>query len=425
MSLLVLDARDTYIDEETGEEIEATLMNFKPVAFCSAAEDAVLNELEFESNSMPRIEQETSLPQLIELKTVKKEEDSTLDLKTVLGDLKDSVEEKVDIDGVSKGDGEMPIMNSKPEALRSAKDYNEDAVLCKSDLNNNNILEIKQEVKEESIVFYACKATLKHETGLSQLIELKTIKEEEVTLDLQEVLGDLKKSDYESDEDVDIDDVSEGGVTKKQIQSNEISHKKYVCSTCGKQYKQSGHMRRHERSHEHGHSDKGKSDTRHHCSICQETFTRHESLKRHVKKLHTNGETIGGQKAPTEFKHKCTLCGKKFKEPQSLPRHIRLTHEGEKSFKCDKCDKRFTQGSGLQRHMLIHEEKKFECKNCGKTFARSFVLRRHLLTHTDDKPYKCFVCSKGFIRASQLSDHVWNHRKDDRKLPLSGPLASI
>ena len=77
---------------------------------------------------------------------------------------------------------------------------------------------------------------------------------------------------------------------------------------CGKQFKQSGHLKRHMITH--------------------------------------TGETS----------YKCEKCGKQVKQSGHLKRHM-VTHTGETQYKCEKCGKQFNGNDNLKLHMRTHTGK--------------------------------------------------------------------
>lgn len=173
---------------------------------------------------------------------------------------------------------------------------------------------------------------------------------------------------------------------------------RYLCYVCGKTYAQVSHLSRHTKS---SHTKESFLQ----CTICDTTFTRAESLIRHLK-LHEQRHGASASKGP----FKCPLCSKTYQQQYNVARHL-LTHSGKKPYQCPECYKTFTQHTGLTRHLIIHKgSRDFKCDVCGKAFARQFVLSRHKLTHTEDKPYKCFVCNKSYIRGSQLECHMKVHK---------------
>lgn len=156
-----------------------------------------------------------------------------------------------------------------------------------------------------------------------------------------------------------------------------------------------------------------------HCSICPATFTRHESLKNHMKTEHEmNVEML-----------KC-FCGKEFNLRHKLTTHIKRTHNNARDHACDLCPKRFFTPKELKVHILkthtpgyVDKSEHFcEVKNnkivnlkflkqnitqiCGKKYSSTKSLRTHMKHHQDPE-FKCAFegCRKGFISKLLLANH--------------------
>lgn len=82
----------------------------------------------------------------------------------------------------------------------------------------------------------------------------------------------------------------------------------------------------------------------------------------------------------------CGECGEKFRQRESLKRHLKKVHSNNpvaESHKCPLCPKSFSHASGLSRHLLHHTGKTFDCEICMKSYTDSSALRRHMqATHT-------------------------------------------
>ena len=65
----------------------------------------------------------------------------------------------------------------------------------------------------------------------------------------------------------------------------------------------------------------------HKCSICDNTSSKKENLKRHIQSLHEE-----------QTHHKCSLCDYARSGKLNLDRHIQSVHEGKKPHKCTICD---------------------------------------------------------------------------------------
>ena len=78
--------------------------------------------------------------------------------------------------------------------------------------------------------------------------------------------------------------------------------------------------------------------------------------------------------------YKCESCGKSFTRRQSLKKHVHAIHEGHKNHKCPSCGKCFSQAENLKTHFnTVHEgHKYFKCKSCNKSFSSAGYLKRHI-----------------------------------------------
>ncbi|XP_029978029.1 zinc finger protein 264-like [Sphaeramia orbicularis] len=147
----------------------------------------------------------------------------------------------------------------------------------------------------------------------------------------------------------------------------EVRERRYRCSTCGKKFYQTGHLKKHQ-------------------------FT------------HTEGKPFS-----------CTECGKKYTSVESFRAH-QLSHRGERPFPCSHCDKRYGLKRDLMEHMVLHTgEKPYICERCGKAFARRPSLRIHRLNHCDRTTHshtpkvQCSVCSKLLANSGSLRNHMKLH----------------
>ena len=155
------------------------------------------------------------------------------------------------------------------------------------------------------------------------------------------------------------------------------------------------------------------------CNECNKTaFSREDSLKRHILRLHNK-----------VAKTPCDTCGKSFYDKHSLKKHKQTIHEGLRNYKCDICLKLFAQACDLKYHIkAIHKkEKDFKCTVCGKGFSDKRRLSQHKRCNTkEDKSeylfeskdvgimYKCLQKNCAFMVTDKVSlqNHVTKEHKD-------------
>lgn len=225
-----------------------------------------------------------------------------------------------------------------------------------------------------------------------------------------EIEKEALSDDIPNDDLHEIDNIIENEPSIENVSVEKIqTSNKYTCSTCSQTFTNKVKFQKHEKIHDntnpfkceqceqtfskkfylsvHMRSHKADDEKKFVCSTCGKQYIFEYLLKRH------------------EFKHKqdkpypCAVCGKGCLTSQSYNRHM-ITHDknySKKKYTCKNCGKDFSYPSYLAEHIKSHTgEKPYLCSICGKTFRQAGALHYHQRIHTDYKPYTCKLCNEKF-----------------------------
>ena len=137
------------------------------------------------------------------------------------------------------------------------------------------------------------------------------------------------------------------------------------------------------------------------CSECGKTFKNKRSLLPHMQ-IHRGIKNVP-----------CDKCGQMFCSKSFLWSHKMQSKCGAEEVVCPTCGKKCSNKYYLKRHLLQHTaERQFKCpfEGCGKSFFDQHVMKSHEKIHLDIKDYQCPICPKQFRQGQQLKVHVKRHQ---------------
>ena len=217
---------------------------------------------------------------------------------------------------------------------------------------------------------------------------------------------------------------------KKSKESNIIKTETFVCSVCGKQFKNRAGLSSHLltlhndekrtcdacgkvcktqaglKSHELIHTDASRVE----CECCDKTFASTDGLIMHMR-WH-----MGETRMETIQKLHCEHCGNSYLGRRKLDIHMMQCHD---AVDCPVCLKSFEDNKDVREHFQSHEmkitkkqdKKPKSCSKCGETFTTLNLLakhknRNHANVAPADGDTKCKHCGKGFSSPQALKHHT-------------------
>lgn len=173
-----------------------------------------------------------------------------------------------------------------------------------------------------------------------------------------------------------------------------------TCDDCGHCFNKKWQLKEH--IYEHGRSWTYKNFP---CRKCKEEFFFRDSLKFHMKQMHSNKTFNNNQKQHHGQPFVCDMCGNFYNSYTSISSHLKIVHKKSADFCCHICPSQFKTKVYLQRHVEdVHEKiMRFQCNFCGKFFKRKHQVKEHEKLHND--PVGCPVVGCGKM-VRNLKTHI-------------------
>ncbi|KAK0096628.1 hypothetical protein PV326_004922 [Microctonus aethiopoides] len=134
------------------------------------------------------------------------------------------------------------------------------------------------------------------------------------------------------------------------IHRSTIRDGNYICTTCGKRYRNSSSLNRHTRY------GCGRTSYRCECPICGRFYSRPDTLADHLARSIFVVNHWPYPRRSRQYNHRnggfeCQRCGRVYSHTNNLSRHIKYECGKEPRFKCPYCDLRSKQRPNTYRHI--------------------------------------------------------------------------
>ncbi|EFA00438.1 oocyte zinc finger protein XlCOF6 [Tribolium castaneum] len=181
--------------------------------------------------------------------------------------------------------------------------------------------------------------------------------------------------------------------------------KPFVCTSCGKAFKQLNQLRNHEIIHK-APDEVPDSFTTKQCEFCDRFFANSKCLKKHIKFVHDKFKPFI-----------CNICGHQTARKEMLQLHHRQ-HTGDKPFHCSYCEYKTGDRNCLRKHTMRHfGAAKYSCPYCDYQSIQTSAYKIHLANKHPGKEgtYACTLCKYTTINCSSYLAHVKCHELEKKK----------
>ncbi|XP_067120514.1 uncharacterized protein [Centruroides vittatus] len=186
----------------------------------------------------------------------------------------------------------------------------------------------------------------------------------------------------------------------KRIHSED---REFICTTCGKGFKQLSQLRNHNVIHlDRKNMPEKRWYSEQECDICHRTFSDSKCLRKHQQAVHNKLKP-----------YSCTYCGHMSARKAMLQLHMRQ-HTGEKPFMCEHCEYRTGDHNSLRRHRMRHTgTKPYKCPHCPYACIQAISYKMHLKNKHPGMEglYACALCTFRSVSKDNYINHMSDHKR--------------
>ncbi|CRK86961.1 CLUMA_CG000777, isoform A [Clunio marinus] len=241
-----------------------------------------------------------------------------------------------------------------------------------------------------------------------------------------------KSKHFPNEDDFRCNDCNRAFATIGGLEKHLLTHNtKFICTHCGKSFKETKTLKCHERTHVVSIEDRRN----HECPFvgCDLKFITKQACQNHYEMKHnrivnfycqesdcgkgfyTRKHFYEHQRVHSDRKFHCNQCEFKTKTKSALNVHKEV-HTVDDAYSCDLCNATFSAFRRLKSHMIVHSDHTpHQCEYCDSAFKRRKDLKSHLTVHTKERPYCCQFCSRSFANAANCRKHKLKDHNDDLK----------
>ena len=152
------------------------------------------------------------------------------------------------------------------------------------------------------------------------------------------------------------------------------------------------------------------------CSICNGTFSRKDSLKRHLLNVHGVQEEDDSV-STKEKTFACSQCDTKFTEKKNLNRHMKIKHDVvHQTERKRKSNEQQQQSNKEQQKRQKQETKQMNMKSKDDNPSTSRVVPFDLTQHVNNGRFLCSICDLPFTSEENRNLHFENVHLTEKNL---------